>query len=373
MKRSAERTIVSVGTTDGGYLLSSDSRRGWWKKSDRFLKGESVNSFAYIPSTGTLLAATHTEGVLRSNDMGRTWKPSSRGLNVRKVWTLELKGKKPEVIFAGTHYGHLFRSEDGAKNWTEVDGLHSAPGRNEWGVDWAMGTAGLCVHTIRMDPRHKERFYLVASGNGTYRTDDQGKTWRRIRNGTQEACPVGTWPEPPDLSQEKAAKALAQHLKDVHGCTHKLALSSKNPGTLFQQNHCGVYESRDYGDSWVDISPGNEVRHGFPIVLTENGSSALFTVPAFQGICKKHNSCIKGQLAVYRRVGETWAKLVKGLPKGVHTCVLRDAMATDGLREPGVYFGTTTGEVFGSIDAGDSWFPMLKGAGRVQGVNSFTT
>lgn len=370
MKRSGGKTVVAVATTEGGYLLSSDSERRSWRKS-KVLKGESVNSFACNTDTGTIYAATLTDGVFQSKDAGRTWKPSSRGLNVRKVWTLEIDRRRPSRIYAGTHYGHLFRSDDGGTTWEEEVGLHTAPGRNEWGVDWALGTLGLCIHTVRVDPQKAGRVYLVASGNGAYRTDDGGKTWKRIRNGTQEGCPVGTWPEPPDLSQEKSQKALTQHLKEVHGCTHKIAVSSKNPEVLFQQNHCGVFESHDSGESWVDISAGNDVRHGFPIVLTENGSSAIFTVPAYQGICKKHNSCIRGQLAVYRRTGGSWEKLTNGLPKGVHTCVLRDAMATDGKREPGVYIGTITGEVFGSLDSGSSWFPMMTGAGRVQGVNSF--
>jgi len=371
VSRSRDRTLVAVGTTDGGYLFSSDSKRRTWRKSNKFLKGESVNSFAYNPRSGTMFAATHTEGVFRSNDLGRTWKPSSRGLSVRKAWTLEVDPRAAGTIYVGTHYGHLFKSVDDGRSWDEVTGLHTAPGRNEWGIDWANGTTGLCIHTIKVDPKDSERIYLVASGNGAYRTDDRGKTWKRIRNGTQEACPVGTWPEPPDLSLEKSAKALKAHLNDVHGCTHKISLSSKNPGTVFQQNHCGVFASSDSGENWSDISPSERIRHGFPAVLTENGSARFFTVPAYQGICKKHNSCIKGQLAVYRMTDKKWDELTTGLPKGMHTCVLRDGMATDGRAEPGVYFGTTTGEVFGTTNSGDSWFSMMKGAGRVQGVNAF--
>lgn len=371
MKGSGGRTIVAAGTTDGGYLLSSNSDRSVWRKSPRFLKGESVNSFAYNPDSGNLFAATFTEGVFRSNDLGRTWRQSSRGLNVRKVWTFGLDPREPSIMYAGTHYGHLFRTEDGGKTWDEVVGLHRAPGRNEWGVDWAMGTTGLCIHTIRVDPANRERIYVVASGNGTYRSDDGGKAWKRVQDGVMNSCPVGGWPDTPGKAPLDDATKMSEHLKNVHGCTHKIVLSARSKGHLYQQNHCGVYESRDSGDKWFDISPGDSVRHGFPLVLTENGSPTLFTVPAFQGICKKHNSCIKGQLTVYRRTRSNWEKLSKGLPNGVHTCVLRDSMATDGLENPGVYFGTTTGEVFGSIDTGDSWFTMMKGAGRIQGVGSF--
>jgi hypothetical protein len=372
VKRPSSTTLVAVGTTDGGFLFSSNPDRSTWKKSPKFLKGESVNSFAYNQDSGTLFAATHTEGVFKSNDRGRTWKPSSRGLNVKKVWTLEVDPRDSDTMYAGTHYGHLFRSEDSGRNWSEVVGLHSAPNRNNWGIDWANGTTGLCIHTIRMDPRDKNRIYLVASGNGTYRSDDRGATWKRLQEGVADGCPVFSGPDAPNLTGEAPEKQLADHLRDVHGCTHKIAISTAKPGTIYQQNHCGVFESGNSGDRWADVSAANEVRHGFPMVLTEDGSAFIFTVPAYQGICKKHNSCIKGQLAVYRREGQKWDRLTDGLPKGVHTCVLRDAMATDARKEPGVYFGTTTGEVFGSLDSGESWFQMMRGAGRVQGVNSFS-
>ena len=40
--------------------------------------------------------------------------------------------------------------------------------------------------------------------------------------------------------------------------------------------------------------------------------------------------------------------------------VLRDAMAVDSLEECGVYFGTTSGQVYASADAGDSWAPIAR-------------
>ncbi|MDV3244718.1 MAG: hypothetical protein LYZ66_06060 [Nitrososphaerales archaeon] len=373
MTRSPRRTFLAVGTSEGGYLLTSDSTRRKWARRGPFLRKESVNSFAYRPDDETLFAATLSEGVFMSDDFGRTWKPASRGLNVRKVWSVAIDPREPETLYAGTHYGHLFRSEDSGGRWEEVVGLHGAPGRKEWGIDWALGTTGLCIHTILIDQNDGRKVFIVSSGGGTYRSDDRGETWNSLQNGIQRTCPVGGTSAAPDIPINEKATVLEKHLKEVHSCTHKLALSENSPGTMYQQSHCGVYGSADSGDNWEDISPGDSVRHGFPIALIENGTQSLFVVPAFQGNCKKHNSCIKGQLAVFRRQDSKWEKLVAGLPKGVHTCVLRDGMATDGLKEPGVYFGTTTGEVFGTLDAGEHWRPMMRGAGRIQGVSSFAT
>ncbi|MGH2344309.1 MAG: exo-alpha-sialidase, partial [Chloroflexota bacterium] len=54
--------------------------------------------------------------------------------------------------------------------------------------------------------------------------------------------------------------------------------------------------------------------------------------------------------------GDTWHKCTTGLPREqAYLGVLRDGMAVDPLPRAGVYFGTTSGELFGSTDEGESW------------------
>lgn len=171
-----------------------------------------------------------------------------------------------------------------------------------------------------------------------------------------------------------AEERLREHLNQVHSCTHKLALSSVTPELIYQQNHCGVYVSSDAGDNWKDISPGDRSRHGFAIALTERRGGSLFVIPSGQADCKEHNSCIQGQLEVQRTDdgGANWHGFTKGLPSNIHACVLRDCMATDSQDRPGIYFGTTTGEVYSSTGHGETWSEIGRGLGRIQGVSSLT-
>jgi photosystem II stability/assembly factor-like uncharacterized protein len=65
-----------------------------------------------------------------------------------------------------------------------------------------------------------------------------------------------------------------------------------------------------------------------------------------------------GEAAVWRTrdAGSTWQRLDEGLPQhDAHLGVLREGMAIDALDTPGLYFGTSTGQVFASADEGESW------------------
>ena len=66
----------------------------------------------------------------------------------------------------------------------------------------------------------------------------------------------------------------------------------------------------------------------------------------------------EGRAAVWRTrdAGNSWQRLDRGLPQqDAHLGVLRQGMAIDSYDSPGLYFGTSTGQVFASNDAGDSW------------------
>ena len=69
----------------------------------------------------------------------------------------------------------------------------------------------------------------------------------------------------------------------------------------------------------------------------------------------------EGHAAVWRTrdAGATWQRLDDGLPlRDAYVGVLREAMAIDSDDVPGLYFGTSTGQVFASTDEGDTWMQI---------------
>jgi hypothetical protein len=242
-----EKTVeVFVGSNIGGFIIEREGKK--FRKARRFLLNENVNSIS-MDKDRKIYAATLTEGAFSSSDMGRSWKPISKGLHVRKVWTVEPDPHRRNLLYAGTHYGHLFRSDDARMSCHEVTGLYRAPLRKEWGVDWAYGTTGLTIHTVKFDPQRKNRIYISSSGAGLYRSDDLGESWKLVRNGLMEDCPAfKSAPRPSKPSTEQ--DDLRKHLETVHTCTHKI--TSAKGGTLYQQNHCGIFMSENSGDRWMD-------------------------------------------------------------------------------------------------------------------------
>ena len=59
--------------------------------------------------------------VMRSQDTGRTW--NSLPLPVQPnaaMWVVNVQDADPEVVFAGSRYGYLYRSDNGGDSWTKL-------------------------------------------------------------------------------------------------------------------------------------------------------------------------------------------------------------------------------------------------------------
>lgn len=137
---------------------------------------------------------------------------------------------------------------------------------------------------------------------------------------------------------------------------HKTLYHPALPGRLYQQNHVGVFVSNDHGSTWQPIHNGLPFDFGFGLALNAADPDRCYVLPLEPG--GYNFRATPGAVKVYEYQGRPgrWAALGKGLPSdGAYIGVLREGMSNDTLRPCGIYFGTSTGTVFGSADEGRTW------------------
>ncbi len=352
---------VLVGTRKGAFVLTSDAKRQRWDINGPHFAGWEVYHLKGSPSDPDRLYAAQSTGwfgqlIQRSNDGGKTWGPVGNQFvyegvpgthqwydgtphpwKFARVWHLEPSLSDPDTVYAGVEDAALFRSIDGGQTWHELPGLRG----HDSGSSWMPGAGGMCLHTILLDPSHRERIFIAISAAGVFRTDDGGQTWRPVNRGLK-------------------SEGIPDPNAEVGHCVHRIAMHRSRPHVLFMQKHWDVMRSDDAGESWQEVSGNLPTDFGFPIDVHAHEPDTIYVVPIKSD---SEHYPPEGKLRVYRsRTGGTeWEALTKGLPQSdCYVNVLRDALAVDSLDSCGVYFGTTGGQVYASADAGDSWAPIVR-------------
>jgi hypothetical protein len=132
------------------------------------------------------------------------------------------------------------------------------------------------------------------------------------------------------------------------------------PDRLYQQNHCGIYRLDRPARKWTRIGsamPRKIGDIGFPIVLHPTDPDTAWVFP-MDGTTVWPRVSIGGKPAVYitRDGGESWQRQDRGLPESqAWFTVLRQSMCADERERPGLYFGTTSGDVWASGNGGERW------------------
>jgi photosystem II stability/assembly factor-like uncharacterized protein len=336
------KTVLLVGTRKGCFLLESENRRTWDVRGP-FCEGWPIYHAILDPASGTIYAAAasewHGATVWRSADMGETWRQSSEGLSygdpglkLSKVSGLTATDGR---LLAGVEMPGVFESRDGGETWSLLSTLEGQPGREEWNDPAHQPPGHLGVPAVLPHPDDPARYFAIVQGVGIFETTDDGATWTPRNRGLR-----ADWPR--------------DH-EEIGFCVHKLVRSPQDVDRLYQQNHVGVHRSDDGGLSWTEITEGLPSEFGFAAGTHPHDRDTFYVIPLDGG----HGRVMpEGRAAVWRTrdAGSTWQRLDDGLPqRDAHLGVLREGMAIDGYDEPGVYFGTSTGQVFASTDGGESW------------------
>jgi photosystem II stability/assembly factor-like uncharacterized protein len=347
-------TLV-IATRKGVFLLESDEARRDWTVRGPFCEGWPAYHAIHDPSTDTYYAAAasewHGSAVWKSADRGETWTLSSEGISygddgprLSKVTSLAAAHGR---LLVGTETAGIFESRDDGATWSLLTRLEGHPGRDAWDDPANQPPGHLGLPAIHTDPDDPKRLWGIIQGVGLFETTDDGATWTARNQGLR-----ADWPRPYD---------------DVGFCVHRLQISPADRSRFFQQNHVGMHRSDDGGMSWTEITEGLPTEFGFAAAAHPHDRDSFYVIPLDGG----HGRVMPdGHASVWRTsdAGSSWRRLDDGLPKtDAFVGVLRGAMTMDGLDRPGIYFGTSTGQVFASNDEGESWSEI---ASYLPGISS---
>jgi hypothetical protein len=380
-----------VGTRKGAWAFRPDGKQTTLKEPWFF--GAQVHHVVQDPrGGGTILAAARTghlgPTVYRTDDGGRTWKEAERpprfrakeeytnsgldaedarrqGLTLDHVFFLAPgHATQPGVWFAGSSPIGLFKSEDDGMTWEGVAGFNDNPALAKWCYNFAPGTPdGPKCHSVQVDPFKPNRLMVGLSGGGLFLSEDLGSSFQPINAGVAM-----------DFAPPKEDGSEYEYGHDPHDAV----IHPANPQRWYHQNHCGIYrldwqhEKKEQRWKRVGKNMPEEVGDiGFPMTCHPKDDKTIWVVPMDGGTIWPRTS-VEGKPAVFRSrdAGESWQRLDRGLPSRAWHTVLRQAMAHNGGAALELAFGTTSGEVWGSSDEGDTWHNLVAGLPKIMSVTA---
>jgi photosystem II stability/assembly factor-like uncharacterized protein len=198
------------------YVLDWGTSAGLYVSSDGGINFEALRNpptFVYRvyphPTEDGTLVVLAANGLFISTDGGTTFAQAGSGLPLA-AGHLAFDPIEPSVVYASAGVDGLFRSIDGAGSFVHLDGL---------GEDQLRGAG---VNTVGVSRAGAEDRAVVYAGTalGPFRSDDDGQTFVRIRNGYR-----GT--QVNDLAVDAAGRLL---------------VATINSAGVFRSSSTGIYQ-----------------------------------------------------------------------------------------------------------------------------------
>ena len=337
-----------VGTRKGLFEVTREG--GGWNIADVHFLGDPVS--AVLADGDTLYAALdlgHFGAKLWRREGFGPWrelpapafppKPEDAAddphpWTVGTIWAIE-PGGVPDRLWIGTMPGGLFRSDDDGDSWTLNEPLWRMPERRQW-----MGVAGgeqPGINSVLIDPRNPDDIRVGVSTAGMWASSDGGASWQIINRGMYNEY----------MPPESRETPIAQDI-------HRLARCAARPDIIWCQHHNGLFRSENGGANWHELTAIAPAKFGFAVAAHPRDPGTAWVVPAVKD---ERRIAVDAAVCVARTRdgGESFEVLRRGLPqRHAYDLVWRHALDVDASGER-LAFGSTTGGLWVSEDAGDAW------------------
>jgi hypothetical protein len=233
--------------------------------------------------------------------------------------------------------------------WELNRGLWDQPSRPEWGP----GAGGLCLHSICPWPGEPDRLAVGISsvGSGSPRTGE-----RPGRSATRGSSRVPAGGD----ARHRAARAMRPQHAPVTDPTRtplhavpRRRLPFRRRGAVVDQHRPGSAERFRLPDGRRSERPRRRLRD--PAQLRSGPRLGPGAPPGVRDARRR----------------PSWTGHTEGLPQDdTYLTILRQAFARDDATPLGLWFGATSGELFGSTDAGATWRVVARDLAPVLSVRA---
>lgn len=282
-----------------------------------------VRALAVHPRQPATLYLGGEQGIFRSLDGADSWTRVESPLNGLQIWSMLLLPHKPDVILVGACPARLFRSEDAGRTWTEatVPILQECPR--------IMHTR---VTTLAADPTEPGTVWAGVEIDGLYRSQDEGRTWRKLGQG---------------LSSQ-----------DIHGLA--IIPGVGGPKRLLASTNNDLNASTDDGETWQPLGVGRSLPWSYcrgmaqvcgrpEMVLMGNGDGPPGSV---------------GIIAGSTDGGQSWQ--AAKMPGRANSTLWN--FAVHPAHPEMIYASSVSGQVYRSLDWGATWEKLAREFGEIRAL-----
>ncbi len=171
---NAKSHRLYVGTIGEGLWRSLDGGDTFKRASDGMFVECHVRALAIHPQNDRILYLGSEQGLYRSDDGADNWTRVESPLNGLQIWSILLLPSAPEVILVGTCPSRIFRSGDGGRTWAEA----SARIRPDCPRIIHTRVTSFCAH-----PNDPRTVWAGVEIDGVFRSRDAGRSWEAVGKG----------------------------------------------------------------------------------------------------------------------------------------------------------------------------------------------
>ncbi|MCB0825954.1 MAG: glycosyl hydrolase [Armatimonadetes bacterium] len=326
-----------IFANDGGAAVTTDAGQSWSDEdmpTAQFYNVHTDNAFPY-----NLLAAQQDNSTVRipsrtfSNGIGPDDWTSTAGGESGYVVAHPLD---PDLVYGGNYGGSLSWRNHRTRLSRSIDAWPDNPmgdgvGARDYRFQWTF--------PIVFSPNDPETMYV--GSQYVLRTRDRGSSFERIspdltRNEKEKQGPSGGPITGDNTSVE------------YYSTVFTIAEAPREPGTIWAGSDDGlVHVTRDGGKSWANVTPKGMPSHVLVSLIEASPNAAG---AAYVAATNYKNGDYAPYIYRTENYGETWTKVVGGLPDNVFVRAVREDPAQRGM----LYAGTENG-IYVSYDNGDNW------------------